>query len=80
MVADAILDCSQPKQIILDPFAGSGTTLIAAEKIGRKGYVMALDPVYVDVIINRWQEFTGGRARLSDGEQIFAEVKGELHG
>ena len=51
LVADAILDCSKRGGIVLDCFGGSGTTLIAAEKTGRRGYVMELDPAYVDVTI-----------------------------
>jgi DNA modification methylase len=80
MVADAILDCSKPKKIVLDPFAGSGTTLIAAEKTGRKGYVMELDPSYVDVIINRWQNLTGKQAILASKNKTFEDVKGVRHG
>jgi DNA modification methylase len=59
MVADAIKDCSKRDGIILDPFGGSGTTLIAAEQTGRKARLMELDPLYCDVIIRRWQELTG---------------------
>ena len=53
MVADAILDCSKRSGIVLDAFAGSGTTLIAAEKTGRRGYGIELDPQYCDVIVKR---------------------------
>lgn len=59
MVADAIKDCSKRDGIILDPFGGSGTTLIAAEQTGRKARLIELDPLYCDVIIRRWQELTG---------------------
>jgi hypothetical protein len=62
MVADAILDCSARGDIVLDPFLGSGTTLIAAERIGRSCYGMEIDPLYVDTIIRRWQAFTGDKA------------------
>ena len=55
MVMDAIKDCSKPKGIILDAFGGSGTTLIAAAKTKRRGYLLELDPLYVDVIVRRWQ-------------------------
>lgn len=58
MVADAILDCSHPKGIILDPFAGSGTTLAAAHKTRRVGYGIELDPIYCDVILQRLQKVT----------------------
>ncbi len=59
LVADAILDCSRRRGIILDPFVGSGTTIIAAEKTGRRAYAMELDPKYVQTAIRRWEAFTG---------------------
>ena len=62
MVADAILDCSARGDVVLDPFMGSGTTLIAAERVGRRCYGMEIDPLYVDTIIRRWQAFTGDKA------------------
>ena len=62
MVADAILDCSARGDIVLDPFLGSGTTLIAAERVGRRCYGIEIDPLYVDTIIRRWQAFTGDTA------------------
>ena len=63
MVADAILDCSARGDILLDGFLGSGTTVIAAERTGRRCYGLELDPAYVDTIVRRWQTFTGGSAR-----------------
>jgi DNA modification methylase len=74
MVADAIKDCSKRKGIVLDAFGGSGTTLIAAEKTGRRGYLLELDPLYVDVAIRRWQKLTGKHARLGEGGSTFEEV------
>lgn len=59
LVADAILDCSERNGLILDAFAGSGTTLLAAHKTGRRGYGIELDPRYCDVIIERMQTATG---------------------
>ncbi len=59
LVADAIKDCSKRRGIILDPFVGSGTTIIAAEKTGRRAYAMELDPRYVQTAIRRWESFTG---------------------
>ena len=59
MIADAILDCSKRHDIILDPFLGSGTTLLACERIGRRCYGMELDPAYMDTAIRRWQILTG---------------------
>jgi DNA modification methylase len=63
MVADAILDCSARGDMVLDAFLGSGTTLIAAERTGRRCYGMELDSLYVDTIVRRWQALTGGSAR-----------------
>jgi DNA modification methylase len=62
MIADAIRDCSRRGDNVLDPFAGSGTILIAAEKTGRRALAMELDPGYVDVAIRRWQDYTGKEA------------------
>ena len=62
MIADAILDCSARGEIVLDGFLGSGTTVIAAERTGRRCYGLELDPAYVDTIIRRWQGLTGGCA------------------
>ena len=73
LVADAIRDCSKRGQIVLDPFVGSGTTLIAAERTGRRGFGMDLDPAYVDTAIRRYEALTGKIARLATGES-FAEV------
>ena len=62
MVADAILDCSVRGDIVLDAFLGSGTTVIAAERTGRRCYGLDLDPAYVDTIIRRWQTLSGESA------------------
>lgn len=59
LVADTILDCSARGEIVLDPFLGSGTTVIAAERVGRICYGMEIDPIYVDTIIRRWQTYSG---------------------
>ena len=59
MIEDAIRDFTQHGDIILDPFGGSGTTLLAAEKCKRVARLIELDPQYVDVTIRRWQELTG---------------------
>ena len=69
MIADAILDCSARGEIVLDAFLGSGTTLIAAERTGRRCYGLELDPAYVDTIIRRWQALTGGSACHADSGQ-----------
>jgi DNA modification methylase len=62
MVADGILDCTARGEVVLDPFLGSGTTMIAAERVGRCCYGIEIDPLYVDTIIRRWQAFTGDKA------------------
>lgn len=63
MVADAILDCSRRGDIILDPFLGSGTTMMAAQRTGRRCYAIEMDPLYVDTAVRRWRAFTGEDAR-----------------
>lgn len=67
LVANAILDGTKPGNIVLDAFGGSGTTMIAAEQLGRKARLMELDPHYVDVIISRWESLTGKEAVLLNG-------------
>jgi DNA modification methylase len=62
MVADAILDCSGRGEIVLDAFLGSGTTVIAAERTGRRCYGLELDPPHVDTIVRRWQTLSGRSA------------------
>lgn len=74
LVADAIRDCSGRGEIVLDPFMGSGTTILAAERVGRRGYGLEIDPLYVDVAIRRWQSFTGRDALLEATGQTFDEV------
>jgi len=58
-----IASMTKEEDIIFDPFIGSGTTAIAAEKTGRRCFGMEIDPAYCDVIVNRWQKFTGGKAK-----------------
>lgn len=73
MLADAILDCSHRDGIVLDPFAGAGSTLVAAARTGRRGYGIEIDGAYVDVCIRRLEKETGKTARLESGE-TFAEI------
>lgn len=68
LCARAIQNSSRPQEIVLDLFGGSGSTLMAAEQVGRVCYCMELDPVYVDVIIARWEAYTGQQAVLLDAE------------
>jgi DNA modification methylase len=75
LVMDAILDCSRRGDIVLDPFAGSGTTLLAAHRTGRRGYGVEIDPIYCDVIIRRLRERAGLEATLAG--QSFDQVAAE---
>ena len=75
MVADAILDVTRRGDIVLDPFLGSGATVMACERTGRRGFGLELDPLYVDVIIRRWQAHTGDKARHLETGQTFEEVQ-----
>ena len=68
LVRDAIKDVSRRGEIVIDTFLGSGTTLIAAEETGRRCFGMELDPLYVDVIVRRWQAHTGRPAAFEGGE------------
>ena len=77
MVADAILDCSARGDIVLDTFLGSGTTLIAAERTGRRCHGMELDPAYVDTSVRRWQKLTGGSARHAASGRSFDDLARE---
>ncbi len=70
----SIRNSSRPGDVVLDCFGGSGSTLIAAEKAGRRCFMMELDPKYCDVIVRRWQEFSGGKAISEDGHRVFDEV------
>jgi DNA modification methylase len=78
MVADAILDCSARDDIVLDAFLGSGTTLIAAERTGRRCCGLELDPAYVDTIVRRWQVLTGGSARHAASGRNFDDLAREV--
>ena len=75
LVADALLDCTAPSEIVLDQFAGSGTTLLAAEKVGRIGYGIEYDPTYVDVAIRRWEAATKKEAILEGDGRTFEAVQ-----
>jgi DNA modification methylase len=77
MVADAILDCSARGEIVLDAFLGSGTTVIAAERTGRRCCGLELDPAHVDTIIRRWQKLTGSSARHAASGRGFDDLAGE---
>jgi DNA modification methylase len=74
LVADAIRDWSKRNGLILDPFLGSGTTVIAAELTGRRAAGFELDPRYADTIIRRWQQMTGNEAILTETGETFETV------
>ena len=65
LVADAIMDVSARGDVVLDNFLGSGTTVMAAERTGRRCYGLEIDPLYVDTIVRRWQEYTGDSASFA---------------
>ena len=71
LVERAIRNSSKTRDIVLDPFGGSGTTLIAAERTGRRARLIELDPKYADVIVQRWQEFTGKSAMRESDSRSF---------
>jgi DNA modification methylase len=71
LVERAIRYSSKSRDIVLDLFGGSGTTMIAAERTGRRARLLELDPGYVDVIVRRWQETTGGSASHEASGQRF---------
>lgn len=71
MLVDAIKDCTRRRQIVLDPFGGSGSTLIACEESGRIARCIELDPLYCDVIVRRWQDHTGQQAVHAATQQPF---------
>lgn len=75
LVADLILDCTRRGEAVLDPFLGSGTTLIAAEKTGRIAFGLDLDPLYVDLAVRRWQAWTGEDAVLVGTGERFADLE-----
>jgi DNA modification methylase len=74
MVADSLLDCSARGEIVLDSFLGAGTTLMAAERVGRISYGIEIDSAYVDLAIGRWQKQSGERAIHANSGKSFEEV------
>jgi DNA modification methylase len=75
LVADALKDCSRRGGLVLDPFCGSGTILIAAERTGRKARAIEIDPAYVDVAVQRWQTYTGKTAVLAASGETFETIE-----
>jgi DNA modification methylase len=70
LAARAMRYSSRPSENVLDLFGGSGSTLIAAEQTGRKAHLMELDPLYCDVIVARFEKFTGGKAERLNAAQV----------
>jgi DNA modification methylase len=77
MIADAILDCTARGDVVLDPCLGSGTSVIAAERTGRRCFGLEIDPQYVDTVIKRWQRYTGGQALHAENGRSFNELEAE---
>jgi DNA modification methylase len=77
LIADLIRDCSRRNGIILDPFGGSGTTILAAERTGRVARLIEIDPLYVDVAVKRWEKMTGVPARHGTSGSSFGQVAAE---
>jgi DNA modification methylase len=75
LVERAIRNSSKSRDIVVDLFGGSGTTMIAAEQAGRRARLIELDPKYVDVIVERWQEVAGENAVLAGEDRTFADLK-----
>jgi DNA modification methylase len=77
LIADAIRDSTVRGDIVLDPFLGSGTTILAAERTNRRGYGIELDPLYVDTAIVRWQRMTGRHAINAGSGRTYTEIAAE---
>ena len=75
MIKDAILDCSNRGDLVLDCFAGSGSLLVAAHKSGRTARLIELEPRYCDVIIRRFEKLTGKSAVLADTQYTFEDIE-----
>jgi DNA modification methylase len=77
LIERALVNSSREQELVLDPFGGSGSTLIACQKTGRRAYLIEIDPLYVDATVRRWQEFTGREAVLEADGRTFTAVAEE---
>ena len=77
LIERALVNSSKAGDLVFDPFGGSGSTMIACEKLGRKSALIELDPKYADVIVQRWEDFTGKEAILDGDGRTFAEIRSE---
>jgi DNA modification methylase len=77
LVERALVNSSRKGDVVVDIFAGSGSTLIACERSGRRAHLMEIEPKYCDVVIRRWQEFTGGKTVLEGDGRAFEELRDE---
>jgi hypothetical protein len=75
LLVDAIRDCSKRGDTVLDPFAGFGTTMIAAERTGRRARLVEIDPLSCDLIVRRWQEHSGKTAQLASSNETFSDAE-----
>jgi DNA modification methylase len=75
MIADAILDCSARSDIVLDNLSGVGSTILAAEKVGRVCYAIEIDPLYIDTAVKRWEKHTGEKAVCAATGEYFDQVE-----
>ena len=78
LLEDALLDITRRGEIVLDPFAGSGSTLIASESVGRSCRAIEIDGLYCDMIIKRWQQMTGEAAVLATSGKTFDEISARV--
>ena len=78
LVSDALRDASRRAGLVLDPFGGSGTVVIAAERTGRKARIIEIDPAYCDLIVKRWQDYTGKRATHGRNGAEFDDVESQI--
>lgn len=80
LVADAIKDCTRRNDIVIDPFMGSGTTILAAERVGRRAYGIQIDPLYVDTAVRRWIAANKSDVVLESTGQTFEKVAAARQG